>query len=291
MAVSEGPPQMRASRCTTSNALKLGFFGANCSSGLAATKAPGPLVGIVGGQPAVGPADGRRRDRLHAADRALARLRRRDELRTRDARDADVGLRPARADAAPHRLRHGARTAGPSGVRREADGDGRSHRSRPLRAQRRVRLERRRVRHVRRRAARARHALQIRRGMAARSCGAVGRTRRRSIRRRVLHAAGRVRRAEAVRRHAADRHERRLLAGRRARSPRATPTSCSSRFAGSSKRASRSVRRSPRAPRSRGRSVGVFTSASVVCRPTQREADDFFRYYAEEQGDWGASTT
>jgi alkanesulfonate monooxygenase SsuD/methylene tetrahydromethanopterin reductase-like flavin-dependent oxidoreductase (luciferase family) len=37
-----------------------------------------------------------------------------------------------------------------------------------------------------------------------------------------------------------------------------------------------------------GRSVGVFTSASVVCRPTQREADEFFHYYAEEQGDWGA---
>jgi alkanesulfonate monooxygenase SsuD/methylene tetrahydromethanopterin reductase-like flavin-dependent oxidoreductase (luciferase family) len=37
-----------------------------------------------------------------------------------------------------------------------------------------------------------------------------------------------------------------------------------------------------------GRSVGVFTSASVVCRRTQREADEFFHYYAEEQGDWGA---
>lgn len=37
-----------------------------------------------------------------------------------------------------------------------------------------------------------------------------------------------------------------------------------------------------------GRSVGVFTSASVVCRPTQREADEYFHYYAEEQGDWGA---
>jgi FMNH2-dependent dimethyl sulfone monooxygenase len=37
-----------------------------------------------------------------------------------------------------------------------------------------------------------------------------------------------------------------------------------------------------------GRTVGVFTSATVVCRPTQREADDFFHYYAEEQGDWAA---
>jgi alkanesulfonate monooxygenase SsuD/methylene tetrahydromethanopterin reductase-like flavin-dependent oxidoreductase (luciferase family) len=34
--------------------------------------------------------------------------------------------------------------------------------------------------------------------------------------------------------------------------------------------------------------LGVFTTASVVCRPTQREADDFFRYYAEEQADFAA---
>ena len=37
-----------------------------------------------------------------------------------------------------------------------------------------------------------------------------------------------------------------------------------------------------------GRTVGVFTSASVVCRPTQREADEYFHHYAQEQGDWGA---
>ena len=34
--------------------------------------------------------------------------------------------------------------------------------------------------------------------------------------------------------------------------------------------------------------LGVFTTASVVCRPTQREADEFFRYYAEEQADFDA---
>jgi alkanesulfonate monooxygenase SsuD/methylene tetrahydromethanopterin reductase-like flavin-dependent oxidoreductase (luciferase family) len=37
-----------------------------------------------------------------------------------------------------------------------------------------------------------------------------------------------------------------------------------------------------------GRSVGVFTSATVVCRPTQDEADAYFHHYAEEQGDWAA---
>jgi alkanesulfonate monooxygenase SsuD/methylene tetrahydromethanopterin reductase-like flavin-dependent oxidoreductase (luciferase family) len=37
-----------------------------------------------------------------------------------------------------------------------------------------------------------------------------------------------------------------------------------------------------------GREVGVFTSASVVCRPTQREADEYFHTYAETEGDWDA---
>ncbi len=52
--------------------------------------------------------------------------------------------------------------------------------------------------------------------------------------------------------------------------------------------ATESVKATIERARDLGRSVGVFTSASVVCRPTQREADDFFRYYAEEQGDWDA---
>jgi alkanesulfonate monooxygenase SsuD/methylene tetrahydromethanopterin reductase-like flavin-dependent oxidoreductase (luciferase family) len=33
---------------------------------------------------------------------------------------------------------------------------------------------------------------------------------------------------------------------------------------------------------------GVFTTANVVCRPTQREAEDYYRYYADEQADWEA---
>jgi dimethylsulfone monooxygenase len=52
--------------------------------------------------------------------------------------------------------------------------------------------------------------------------------------------------------------------------------------------AAESVRATIERARDLGRAVGVFTSASVVCRPTQREADEFFHYYAEEQGDWGA---
>lgn len=34
--------------------------------------------------------------------------------------------------------------------------------------------------------------------------------------------------------------------------------------------------------------LGVYTTASVVCRPTQREAEAFFRYYAEEEADFEA---
>jgi alkanesulfonate monooxygenase SsuD/methylene tetrahydromethanopterin reductase-like flavin-dependent oxidoreductase (luciferase family) len=34
--------------------------------------------------------------------------------------------------------------------------------------------------------------------------------------------------------------------------------------------------------------VGVCCNGFVVCRPTQREADDYLRYYAEENADWAA---
>jgi FMNH2-dependent dimethyl sulfone monooxygenase len=37
-----------------------------------------------------------------------------------------------------------------------------------------------------------------------------------------------------------------------------------------------------------GKRLGVLTTASVVCRPTQREAEDYYRYYADEQADWEA---
>jgi len=37
-----------------------------------------------------------------------------------------------------------------------------------------------------------------------------------------------------------------------------------------------------------GKTVGVCGNGFVVCRPTQREADAYLRYYAEENADWGA---
>jgi FMNH2-dependent dimethyl sulfone monooxygenase len=37
-----------------------------------------------------------------------------------------------------------------------------------------------------------------------------------------------------------------------------------------------------------GREVGVFTLCHVVWRPTTREAQDYYEYYANEQADWEA---
>ncbi len=37
-----------------------------------------------------------------------------------------------------------------------------------------------------------------------------------------------------------------------------------------------------------GRDTGVFTLAHVVCRPTKKEAEEYLRYYAEENADWPA---
>ena len=36
---------------------------------------------------------------------------------------------------------------------------------------------------------------------------------------------------------------------------------------------------------------GVFSTANVVCRPTTREAEDYYRYYADERADWAAVDT
>jgi alkanesulfonate monooxygenase SsuD/methylene tetrahydromethanopterin reductase-like flavin-dependent oxidoreductase (luciferase family) len=37
-----------------------------------------------------------------------------------------------------------------------------------------------------------------------------------------------------------------------------------------------------------GRETGVFTLCHCVCRPTQREAEEYYQYYAEQNADWGA---
>jgi alkanesulfonate monooxygenase SsuD/methylene tetrahydromethanopterin reductase-like flavin-dependent oxidoreductase (luciferase family) len=37
-----------------------------------------------------------------------------------------------------------------------------------------------------------------------------------------------------------------------------------------------------------GRNVSVFSAVNVVCRPTTREAEEYYRYYADEMADWAA---
>jgi len=36
------------------------------------------------------------------------------------------------------------------------------------------------------------------------------------------------------------------------------------------------------------RDIGVFSNVSVVCRPTEKEAEEYFYYYAIENADWDA---
>ena len=47
--------------------------------------------------------------------------------------------------------------------------------------------------------------------------------------------------------------------------------------------------RSKAQSRAYGREIGVYTVGEVVCRPTRKEARDFFHYWTEEKADWGAA--
>ena len=37
-----------------------------------------------------------------------------------------------------------------------------------------------------------------------------------------------------------------------------------------------------------GREIEVFTVGQVICRPTQKEAEDYYRYAIIENADWGS---
>ena len=188
----------------------------------------GALVRHLAGQSQAGAHGGRRRHRLHAADRPLEGLRRRDRLSGRHAGNRDLGLRAAAGNQAHHGVRYGARAAVPSDHRGQADGDRRPHRRRPLRAEHRGRLERGRVRDVRRRAARARDALRICAGVDRRDQADVVGPRGVRFRRQVHQAEEGAGEAETLRRHAAGDHERRRVGGRPrpSRCATATPSSC-----------------------------------------------------------------
>jgi dimethylsulfone monooxygenase len=45
------------------------------------------------------------------------------------------------------------------------------------------------------------------------------------------------------------------------------------------------------AARSDGREIGVYTTGQIVCRPTAKEAADYYRYWTEEMADWAAIDT
>lgn len=53
--------------------------------------------------------------------------------------------------------------------------------------------------------------------------------------------------------------------------------------------AAQEVREVKAAARAQGRETGVYTVGEVVCRPTRREAQDYFRYWAQEAADWAAA--
>jgi len=40
--------------------------------------------------------------------------------------------------------------------------------------------------------------------------------------------------------------------------------------------------------RALGREIEVFTVGQIVCRPTQKEADDYYRYAMIDMADWGS---
>ena len=197
------------------NALKIGLFGANCSSGRAVTMVPERWTGNW-------------EDNL-----ALARMA--DEAgiefmlpvgrwkgyggdtdyqgTTLETITWATGL--LAPDQAHDRVRHRARAAVPSDHRRQADGHRRSRRRGPLRPQHRGRLERGRVRDVRRHAARPRGALRLRAGVARRRQAWRGRPQDDfDFDGKFIKLEEHPRQAQALRRHAAADHERRRLADR-----------------------------------------------------------------------------
>ena len=169
------------------NRLKLGLFGANCSSGRAVTKVPERWSGTWPDNLRLARMADAGRHRFPAADRTLEGLWRRDRLSRRHARDHHLGNRAAGGDQANHLLRHGACPAVPSHHRGQGDGDRRPDRRGTLRAEHRRRLERGRVRDVRRRAARSRSTLRLCAGMDRRHQADLVRTRGLRFRRPLHH--------------------------------------------------------------------------------------------------------
>ena len=86
MPVRDGTSRDRTSM-RNGNRLKIGLFGANCSSGRAVTLVPERWSGSWADNVRLAQMADDGRHRLHAADRALEGLWRRHRLSGRDARD------------------------------------------------------------------------------------------------------------------------------------------------------------------------------------------------------------
>ena len=196
------------------NALKIGLFGSNCSSGRAVTLVPERWTGNWEDNLALAKMCGRSRHRVHAAGRALEGLRRRHRLHGHDAGDHHLGDGASRQHQALDRVRHRACAAVPSADRGQAIRHRRSGERGPLWIEHRGRLERGRVPDVRRHAARPRAALRLRPGMARGGEDGLGAAGGFRLRRQIHQAQEGAGEAQALRRHAPADHERRRLADR-----------------------------------------------------------------------------
>ena len=193
------------------NALKIGLFGANCSSGRSATKVPERWAATWPECLAL----------ARLADEAgldfmlpIARWKGyggETDFHGSHAGNHHLGGRTPRRHQAHDRVRHRACAAVPSADRRQGIRHRRPYRPRPHGHEYRLRLERRRIRHVRRQAARARRALRLRAGMGRRRQTGLDARRYVRLRRQVSASEGGARVSEALRRHAPADDERRLV--------------------------------------------------------------------------------
>src|SRR5229473_2668736 len=72
-----------------------------------------------------------------------------------------------------------------------------------------------------------------------------------------------------------------------ARLPSVTPT-CNSISRCLPNKRSNAFRETKRNAAALGRELQMFSTGFVVCRPTQKEAEDYYHYYAVEEADWDA---
>ena len=132
-------------------------------------------------------------------------------------------------------------------------------------------------------------ALRVRRRVAAGRLPHVGGRRAVRLRgRRFFTLARRRGRAQAVRRDATAHDERGRLRRRATAFGIANCDVLFRRLRIARGRDAENVRDATVARPSSARDIGVFTAGDVVCRPTQREAEEYCRYFADENADWEA---